>query len=67
MNPWLIAFVFSIPLLAFAMWLTFNAVLVRWHGLDALRATSAVYRAFNPAKWSRHLDDAEATRSPSDS
>ncbi|MFI5934591.1 hypothetical protein [Actinoplanes sp. NPDC051494] len=54
MGDWLIAFVFSIPLVAFGMWLTFNAILVKWHGLEALKETPAVYRAFDPRRWSRH-------------
>jgi hypothetical protein len=33
MNGWLVALVLSIPLVAFGMWLTFNAILVKWHGL----------------------------------
>jgi hypothetical protein len=53
MNGWLIALVLSTPLVAFAMWLTFNVILVRWHGLEALKATPAVYRVFDPRAWNQ--------------
>jgi hypothetical protein len=35
------------------MWLTFNAILVRWYGLDALKATPAIYKVFKPREWLR--------------
>jgi hypothetical protein len=57
MNGWLIVLVFSIPLVAFGMWLTFNAILVKWHGLDALKATPAVYRVFDPREWTTRRRD----------
>jgi hypothetical protein len=57
MNGWLVALVFCIPLVAFGMWLTFNAILVKWHGLEALKATPAVYRVFDPRGWSQRPDD----------
>jgi hypothetical protein len=53
MNEWLIAFVFSIPLVAFGMWLTFNAILVKWHGLEALKTTPSIYRVFDPRSWNQ--------------
>jgi hypothetical protein len=53
MSGWLVALIALIPLLAFGMWLTFNAILVRWHGLEALRATPAIYKVFLPREWFR--------------
>lgn len=53
MSGWLVALIALIPLLAFGMWLTFNAILVRWHGLDALKATPGVYKVFMPREWFR--------------
>lgn len=53
MSGWLIALLALIPLLAFGMWLTFNAILVKWHGLDALKETPAIYKVFVPHEWFR--------------
>ena len=53
MSGWLVALIAFIPLLAFGMWLTFNAILVKWHGLDALKATPAIYKVFVPREWFR--------------
>jgi hypothetical protein len=64
MNGWLIALVFSIPLVAFGMWLTFNAILVKWHGLDALKATPAVYRVFDPREWTSRPGDVPGNELP---
>jgi hypothetical protein len=50
MTGWLLALLIVSPLLAFGMWLTFNALLARWYGLDALKAAAALYR-FRPADW----------------
>jgi hypothetical protein len=52
MSGWLIALVIVSPLLALGMWLTFNALLARWYGLDALKATPVLYRVFRPGDWS---------------
>ncbi len=51
MSGWLIALVIVSPLLALGMWLTFNALLARWYGLDALKATPVLYRVFRPGDW----------------
>lgn len=64
MNEWLVAFVFSIPLVAFGMWLTFNAILVRWHGLEALETSPNVYRVFNPRRWNQQSVDRGMPPSP---
>jgi hypothetical protein len=64
MNGWLIAFVFSMPLVAFGMWLTFNAILVKWHGLDALKATPAIYRVFDPREWTTRPGDVSGSELP---
>jgi hypothetical protein len=39
------------PLLAFGMWLTFNAILAKWYGLDALKATPPIYKVFMRREW----------------
>jgi hypothetical protein len=57
MNGWLVALVLSIPLVAFGMWLTFNAILVKWHGLEALKATPAIYRVFDLREWNQQPGD----------
>jgi hypothetical protein len=51
MSGWIVALVFLAPLLAFGMWLTFNAVLAKWYGLEALRVTPSIYRAFRSGDW----------------
>jgi hypothetical protein len=48
----LVALLIVAPLVAFGMWLAFNALMVKWHGLDALRVTPAIYRVFRPGEWS---------------
>jgi hypothetical protein len=66
MNGWLVALIVLTPLLAFGMWLTFNAILARWYGLDALKATPPVYQVFAPREWftrSPH-PDSRAGREP---
>jgi hypothetical protein len=50
-GQWLVALIVLIPLLAFGMWLTFNAILVKWYGLDALKATPPIYKVFMPREW----------------
>jgi hypothetical protein len=51
MGGWLVALIALIPLLAFGMWLAFNIILVRWYGLDALKATPPIYKVFLPREW----------------
>jgi hypothetical protein len=46
---WL-AIIVCVPLAAFALWLGFVLILVRWHGIAAIDAARRLYQ-FNPADW----------------
>lgn len=64
---WFVLVLAFIPLLAFAMWLGFNLLLARWHGLEALDKTPQIYLPFRPQDWAaRHLpvDPAQPPAAP---
>jgi hypothetical protein len=44
-----------VALLAWALWLLFNAIIARWYGLDGLRSTPQIARVFRPRQWARPL------------
>ncbi|WP_432017695.1 hypothetical protein [Streptomyces hydrogenans] len=37
--------------LSWASWLIFNLFIAKWHGLEGLRTTPAIARAFHPRDW----------------
>lgn len=45
----------TIALLAWALWLLFNAIIARWYGLDGLKSTPQIARVFRPRQWVRPL------------
>lgn len=49
-------------LIAWIAWLLFNLLIVKWHGLDGLKSTPAIARAFRPREW---LLQAQAPSLPS--
>lgn len=38
-------------LMAWAFWLLFNLIIAKWHGIEGLKATPCVARAFSPREW----------------
>lgn len=38
-------------LIAWIAWLLFNLLIAKWHGLDGLKSTPAIARAFSPREW----------------
>jgi len=43
--------VFGTTLIAWALWLGFNLLIARWHGVAGLKITPAIARAFRPKDW----------------
>jgi hypothetical protein len=41
----------TIALLAWALWLLFNAIIARWYGPDGLKSTPQIARVFRPRQW----------------
>jgi hypothetical protein len=40
-----------LALLAWFSWLLFNLIIAKWFGVEGLKATPAVARAFTPSDW----------------
>lgn len=38
-------------LMAWASWLLFNLIIAKWYGVEGLKATPSVARAFSPREW----------------
>jgi len=49
-------------LIAWIAWLLFNLLIAKWHGLDGLKSTPAIAKAFRPREW---LLQAQASDIPS--
>lgn len=45
----------TIALLAWALWLLFNAIIARWYGPDGLKSTPQIARVFRIRQWARPL------------
>jgi hypothetical protein len=45
----------TVALLAWALWLLFNAIIVRWYGPDGLKSTPQIARVFRPQQWAGPL------------
>ncbi|GIM91414.1 hypothetical protein [Paractinoplanes toevensis] len=56
----------SLPLVAFGMWLGFNLMLAKWHGLEALDKTPQVYRPFRPQDWTVRKLPVDPVQPPAD-
>jgi hypothetical protein len=54
------------PVVAWAMWLAFNALIAKWHGLDGLKATPLIAIAFRPQDWRAAVPKPPLPRSPTD-
>jgi hypothetical protein len=41
----------TIVLIAWMTWLAFAALMAKWHGIDGLKATPKISKAFRPVEW----------------